>query len=232
MKPTSEQIDRLYQFTRQHYVEYYDLQTELVDHLANGIETQWQENPKLSFEEALQIEFKKFGIFGFMNVVEQRQAALTKKYNGLVWHHFKSFFAVPQILGTFAAIALLFFSLNHLEDVNTVVMVLFATIMIFFFAGLIVMRIRNNHLNKQSGKKWLFREIIFSYGQFAGFSYLPMQLFAHLEGISKTNYGIIFFSVVLVMMVLLDYILLVRIPKKSEEYLTTTYPEYKFMEQV
>ena len=46
MKLTQQQIDRLYQFTRQHYVEWYDLQTELVDHLANAIEAQWQENPK------------------------------------------------------------------------------------------------------------------------------------------------------------------------------------------
>jgi hypothetical protein len=33
-----------------------------VDHLANAIETQWQENPKLSFNEALNKEFKKFGV--------------------------------------------------------------------------------------------------------------------------------------------------------------------------
>lgn len=58
MKLSLEQIERLYQFTRQHYVEYYDLQTELVDHLANAIESQWLENPKLSFEQALQVEFK------------------------------------------------------------------------------------------------------------------------------------------------------------------------------
>ena len=62
MKLSPEQIERLYQFTRQHYVEYYDLQTELVDHLANAIEEQWTANPKLSFEQALQVEFKKFGI--------------------------------------------------------------------------------------------------------------------------------------------------------------------------
>jgi hypothetical protein len=49
-----------------------------VDHLANAIETQWQENPKLSFNEALNKEFKKFGVFGFMDVVEKRQTVLSK----------------------------------------------------------------------------------------------------------------------------------------------------------
>ncbi len=52
MKLTAAQINRLYEFTRQHYVEWYDLQTKLVDHLANAIEQQWIENPQHSFEKA------------------------------------------------------------------------------------------------------------------------------------------------------------------------------------
>lgn len=112
MKLTPEQIERLYQFTRQHYVEWYDLQTELVDHMANAIEAQWQEHPKLSFEEALQKEFKKFGVFGFMDVVEKRQAALNKKYNGIIWKHFKAFFTIPKIILTATLVAVTFALLN------------------------------------------------------------------------------------------------------------------------
>ena len=108
MKLTTEQIDQLFAFTRQHYVEWYDLQSELVDHLANAIEEQWQENPNRSFEEALHIEFSKFGIFGFMDVVEQRQMALSKKYNGIVWQLFKDFCGVPKIILTVAFTLLLF----------------------------------------------------------------------------------------------------------------------------
>ena len=47
MKLTENQIEELYVFTRKHYVIHYDLQTELVDHLSNGVEEQWQANPKL-----------------------------------------------------------------------------------------------------------------------------------------------------------------------------------------
>jgi hypothetical protein len=112
LKLTPEQIDRLYQFTRQHYVEWYDLQTELVDHLANAIEQQWQENPKISFEDALQIEFKKFGIFGFMDVVEKRQAALNKRYNKIVWQHFTAFFTIPKIISTIFSIATVYVALK------------------------------------------------------------------------------------------------------------------------
>tara|TARA_B100000949_G_scaffold96651_2_gene86211 strand:+ start:3582 stop:3746 length:165 start_codon:yes stop_codon:yes gene_type:complete len=52
-KVNSNQIDRLYRFTREHFVEYYDVQTELVDHLASVIEKQWREDPAIGFENAL-----------------------------------------------------------------------------------------------------------------------------------------------------------------------------------
>src|SRR6187549_3570305 len=98
MKLTSEQIDRLYQFTIQHYVEYYDLQTELVDHLANAIEQQWEEDPKISFEEALQKEFTKFGIFGFSDMIDAKRRALEKRYGKIVLGHLLEFFKIPRIV--------------------------------------------------------------------------------------------------------------------------------------
>ena len=45
MELTENQIDELYKFTRKHYVYHYDVQTELVDHLANDIENIWEETP-------------------------------------------------------------------------------------------------------------------------------------------------------------------------------------------
>ena len=55
MKLNKEHISQLYKFTRQHYVEYYDVQTELVDHLANDIEQIWEEQPQLSFQQAREL---------------------------------------------------------------------------------------------------------------------------------------------------------------------------------
>ena len=58
MKIAASQIEDLYAFTRAHFVEWYDLQTELVDHLANDIEAIWQEQPTLSYTEARDFSFK------------------------------------------------------------------------------------------------------------------------------------------------------------------------------
>ncbi|WP_338732222.1 hypothetical protein [Mangrovimonas cancribranchiae] len=100
MTITEQHIEQLYKFTRQHYVEYYDLQTELVDHMANDIEAIWEENPHLSFEEARDKSFKKFGVFGFMDVVEAREKAMHKKYFKLLLSYAKDWFRLPQVLLT------------------------------------------------------------------------------------------------------------------------------------
>ncbi|ESU24198.1 hypothetical protein FEDK69T_06350 [Flavobacterium enshiense DK69] len=227
MKLTSEQIERLYQFTRQHYVEYYDLQTELTDHLANGIEAQWEQNPNLSFEEALQFEFKKFGIFGFMNVVEQRQAALTKKYHDLVWQHFKDFYKLPKIIGSLVAIVLLKLFLETISFSEELIITSFVAILLTFFGGMVYMKYKNRRKTRVSGKKWLFEEIVFGKGSFVGYIYVAICVFNKIPRHFENDYTIWIFSIMIVLMVLLEYIMLVKIPKKSEEYLITTYPEYK-----
>ena len=150
MKLTPEQIDRLYQFTRQHYVEYYDLQTELVDHLANSIEAQWQESSKISFEEALQKEFKKFGVFGFMDVVEKRQAALNRKYNGIIWNHFKAFFTIPRVILTTTLVGLTYFFLNISLYKADVVLIAFVIIILSFYFFIIYFANKNKKAKNQS----------------------------------------------------------------------------------
>lgn len=225
MKLTTQQIDHLHQFTRQHYVEFYDLQTELVDHLANAIEEQWRENPKISFEEALQIEFKKFGVFGFMDVVEKRQAAMNKKYNKIVWNHFKTFFKLPQIIGTLLAIGVLFLSLKGSSQAAVIVSIFAIAIMVSFWIAVSFSVRKKNKIAKAEGKKWLFNEIIFGYSSIVGLSYLPLQLLIHFEN-NYSEIMLLIMCVVLVFMVLLEYIILILIPSKAEEYLHQTYPEY------
>ena len=227
MKLTTQQIERLYQFTRQHYVEWYDLQTELVDHLANSIETQWQEKKKISFEDALQVEFKKFGVFGFMTVVEERQAALGKKYNKLVWQHFKSFFTIPKIIGTAAAFGILVQLILKFERANLIVISIFVLATFLFWIGIVKMSRKNKKEAKLSGKKWLYKDIIFGLGSFTGFIPLPLQFGLRIE--ETAQYGIIsaiIVSVTVVCLFLLGYIILKIIPSKAEEYLKETYPEY------
>ncbi len=230
MKLNKQQIDYLYEFTRQHYVEYYDLQTELVDHLANSIETQWQENPKLTFDDALKIEFKKFGIFGFMDVVEKRQITLNKKYNKIVWKHFKAFFTLPKIIGTLGAIGLMNFLLKNAFYKSNIILILFALIVISFYFSIIYFSRKNKNKASLTGKKWLLKEIILGRSSLVGVAYLPFQIIIHSEKILDNSFGLLAISFLLVSMILIEYVILIEIPSKAEDYLKETYPEYGFVE--
>ena len=233
MKLTQSQIDQLYTFTQQHYVEYYDLQTELVDHLANALETQWQENPKLTFDESLNVEFKKFGVFGFMEVVENRKAALYKKYNGLVWQHFKDFFGFPKLLLTILLSVLVFTIFKITDNKEIILLGFFGVVFSFTIYGLIQSRRQQQKNSKQSEKKWLFEEVINRYGNFSVIMFVPFnvvaQLYSSIPQLFKNDFYSWCLSIILVMSSLYLFIVFKIIPSKTEEYLMDTYPEYKLL---
>ena len=229
MKLKESQIEKLYLFIRQHFVEYYDLQTELVDHLANAIETQWQTNPKRTFHEALQIEFKKFGIFGFSDVVQERHVALEKMYRKIVWSHFKTFFKLPQILGTFSAVGILYMLLKISFHKEIIFISLLLFLLVVFFVELVRNAKKMKKRNQETGKKWLFKEILNGYGQGSGLMFLPLQAVFHLRNILNDDYVLFFGSFFIIVLALVQYVILVVIPKKAEQYLLETYPDYKFV---
>lgn len=232
-KVNPEQIERLYRFTLEHFVEHYDLQTELVDHLSNAIEEQWTENPKLSFEDALQNEFKKFGVFGFSEVVEKRQNAMQKRYFKFVWTHFISFFKLPKIILTFALIGLLFQTLYFFPFQEFIIY----TLILFFVIAFSKWQYQTNRLlkkhKKENRKRWLMEEIIYQFGLATAFPVM-FQIFFYASKFGSSGleswYSQLFFSALFVLLTLFFYIMIKIIPSQAEHYLKETYPEYSFVE--
>lgn len=99
---TPEQIQSLFDFCSKHYVPYYDLQVELVDHLASKIEEIWICEPEILFEDALSKSFGEFGIYGFSKIKEKKQKELKLKYRRLLWNHILTFYKLPKIILTAA----------------------------------------------------------------------------------------------------------------------------------
>ncbi len=224
MTLTKDQIQELYKFTRAHYVEYYDVQTELVDHLANGIEAQWKEYPNLSFEEAKQKEFKKFGVFGFMDVVAERQKVMSKKYYGIIFKFFKAYFQLPKIILTFCVIVLLAillqrFHLGHLHYWVSGILLLGVSPMLFS------MWMHSKKLKKKK-RKWMLEDMLFNHVGVAQLLVLPIHLF-NFEYTATGIFGFLTISLFIVVLLLLVYVITFEIPTKAEKLLEETYPEYK-----
>ena len=227
MKVTPSQLQDLYAFTRNHYVYHYDLQTELVDHLANDIETIWQENPKLSFEEARDQSFKKFGVFGFMDVVEQRQKAMNKRYYKYLLSELKQWFTVPKIIIT-ATLFVTFFTLLQTSYAKYFFFIIFGVLAIWTLFRSIQLNREFRKRKEISSKKWLLEELIFKQAGSIGIIFLSQFYNISMWSdvfVSNTKL-VLLTAAIFTLLYLVNYISFRVIPNKAEDLLNTTYPEY------
>ncbi|MCB4807327.1 hypothetical protein LG651_03620 [Tamlana sp. 62-3] len=230
MKITEQQIQELYTFTAKHYVEFYDVQTELVDHLANGIEAQWEENPEVKFEDALRIEFKKFGIYGFSDVVEQKYNALSKHYRKQVYKYTKQYFKLPKIILTLFSFWALFKLLTVVENKNYIVIPLFVFLFVYQMWYLIFERKKRKKIKQLTGKDWLFQRITFELGGLVHcinfMLYVPDLL--NFNNPWSLRYQIIF-SIGTVLYILILYVGVNIVTPKLRVQAQKQFPQFKFI---
>lgn len=232
-KISDSETTQLYAFTRAHYVEYYDLQTELVDHLANGIEELWGEKPNLSFENALQIEFKKFGIFGFTDLVTERQTKMGKRYNKLIVSILKTYFTIPRIFLTVMLMLLMFVLLSNVAYKEYVVIGVFVLSITIMLCKTIRYKLQQKQQRKQDKKLWMFEEVIYTHGQsFALFQFIVFMPhhFLRTEFILKLlthPIGAAFLSIILTIFLIGVYIVVKVIPSEAREHISKVHPEYQ-----
>jgi len=232
MKLTQTHIEELYKFTRKHYVYHYDVQTELVDHLANDIEEIWEENLNLTFEQARDLSFKKFGIFGFMDVIEAKQKQMNKRYWKIILRYGKEWFTVPKIVITIA-VFLLFFSLLQVSFSEYIF--LGTLIVLIILEMRIVYKVRKEHKEKEVKKEKIFllEDMLgTTKNSYTGFTFVNLFNLINLTRFDFSGlniYWVILISAVFTLLCILFYVSNYVIPQKAEELLQETYPEYKMV---
>ncbi len=147
---SKEQIDYLFDFCLKKRVYFYEIQVELVDHLANAIELKMADNPRLSFEEAVWKEYHQFGIHGFSEIVNQRTKQMDREM--------KKRFDLLETEGifTFLILSVIFFVLLRWNDES-------GHILMGVLVGIMVIKnlivgVKVNKEIKASGKEfWMTR---------------------------------------------------------------------------
>lgn len=139
MSLSEQQVEELFRFCKKKYVDYYDLQVELVDHLASRIEEEMGADNQLSFEDALKKVYAGFGLFGFAHVVQQKQAALQKQSNRAWWRAVKAFFTWPKLVFTAALFMILYSSATFLPG-NWRWLIVLALVLVAFTREVVLMR--------------------------------------------------------------------------------------------
>ncbi|WP_222167025.1 hypothetical protein [Edaphocola aurantiacus] len=116
---TETELDYLYQFCRKHYIRYYDVQVELVDHLANATEALMLERPELSFTAAVDTVYAGFDKTGFRKIIAAKEEALEQQHKLYYRNTFRSYFTTSRILMMLCAFALIW-SLHRFTEGHTV----------------------------------------------------------------------------------------------------------------
>ncbi len=229
MKLTDQHIANLYKFTRQHFVVHYDLQTELVDHLAQDIEEIWETQPSLSFEKARDQSFKKFGVFGFMDVISAKRKELGKVYWKILWRFTRQWFALPKIVLT-AVIFLLFFTVLQSRFAYEILLTLLASLMIVEFFSLVKRKKKKKQLPQ---KRWLLQEMI---GETrTGLSLISLVNSFNFVNVFHFNFTalamhwIVLIAAATTLVCILFYVATYVLPPKAEKLLQEHYPEYKML---
>lgn len=93
-----EEIQQLFDFLQSKYVRYKDVQYELVDHLASGIEEKQRADKNLNFESALREVYAGFPVTGFNDFLTERTTALTKYFQHKLWNYMKDYLKLPKII--------------------------------------------------------------------------------------------------------------------------------------
>jgi ABC-type multidrug transport system fused ATPase/permease subunit len=234
MELTDIHIQELYKFTRKHFVEHYDVQSELVDHLANDIEEISNKKPSLSFDEARNISFKKFGVFGFMNVVEQKQKAMNKRYRKILWRFFKDWFTLPKVVITITILLTLFFILKIQYSKYILLGALFILVAFDLIKQIITRKKLKNREQKKDTIFLLESMIGNTRTGFSGFA--TIHIFNSINIIkvpfdTLENHWLLLISFSATLLIILFYITGYLIPQKAEELLQETYPEYKTVQK-
>jgi hypothetical protein len=232
MKLTQTHIENLYEFTRKHFVYHYDVQTELVDHLANDIEEIWLENPHLSFEEARDKSFKKFGIFGFMDVVEAKQKQMNKRYWNIQLRFVKEWFTMPKVLTT----SLIFLGIYLVLQIKYSEFIILGGLFLAVVFEMIFLY-KDRKVQKQKTEKiFLLEEMIGqTKGGFVSVGFVNIFNMVHLTKVefsSLETHWLLLIAFCTTIVIILFYVTSYVIPSKAEELLQETYPEYKMVKNV
>lgn len=106
-KVSKREMEFIYEFISKHYIDYTDVKMELADHIACGVEAQWQKDNSIDLNEAVENEFRKFGVFGFSKIVDEKTEQLSHLYTKIFFREFAKFAIKPLVLAVFIAVVYL-----------------------------------------------------------------------------------------------------------------------------
>lgn len=110
---SKSEIDHLFTFVRSKYVRYTDVQFEIVDHLASGIEEVLEGDASLTFQQALDKVYSRFPITGFTEWVAKRETGMTRYWYKRFFQYTLSYLKLPKVILSGLLVTLFLYLLSY-----------------------------------------------------------------------------------------------------------------------
>jgi hypothetical protein len=227
-KLTQDEIDNLHEYCYFRGIFHYDVQVEIVDHLASAIENLWETNPEMPFEEAVYKLGEQFGgDLGFAIIKKEKEKALRKKYRRLLWQYVGDFYKFPKIIITLMIILSLSTALHFTENDQWIFIlsfVLFIGLSLFYNS---YYKRKYLQFKIKEGYTFLLSEISFKgVLYYTGITCGGIFFNAATHEAHFSTVGSIIFSVFISMYLVLLYGDCFFIPKKIQEHFSEQFPQF------
>jgi hypothetical protein len=170
---TEEEVAWLHVFCKKKDIKYIDLRIELVDHLCALVEARWATHPQEDFKTAFYAVYKGFGIFGFMQIAEEHEKTMNKRYWREIWSYFKSWITPPKVVLTALLFSLIYLVASLSNDSRFMLWI--GSLVIYIFSlGISIWQYRRN-LKILNGEQNLYMAGPRTY--LVWFGYFIFQLF-------------------------------------------------------
>lgn len=227
---TQKETEELFNLCEKYGVIFYDVQIEIVDHLALLIEEQWGKTPGLSFNKALNFAVSSFGTSNFTKISREKEKGVNRKYNLLLWKYFIEFYKWPKLLITLVftlGLLLLFQITIHTKTI----LLIYSGVVLVGFAFYLIRIFPKFKIKVKSGELFLL-ETTQSQTMSIGVILLQIPLLTNnifkwneIESINNVliltaiSFMIVFFSILL-------YANLFFLQKKIKEHFKEQFPEF------
>jgi hypothetical protein len=166
---TNEEIAELYKYCERKKIVYYDIQIEIVDHIASAIEDRLKSNPNLSFKQALEEVHSSFGSFGLKKIVDSKTSAMGRQYGRIRRQLVRSYFTFPKIALTFLLVVVCITMERVLPAfVLSYVLIVMGSFILYSFV--------QNEILKRKLRKQQTRKLLMTDSQYFDFGFIYLIL--------------------------------------------------------
>ena len=176
---TKEQIAEIRRFIASRGVTYYDIQNEIIDHIASAIEEKMEADPKLKLDEAIREAHRSFGPLGFSDMEDTFKKSAYKKLARRRWRSFLGYFTSDKYAVGFLPMIVFYFALQFPSYFSWVAYGTLGSITLFSLA--LGFKFRRKRYHKK------YATAASAFGLLFAIANLPLQLVNLLRG--KHNFS-------------------------------------------